>query len=92
MDPDKCLEELLELSEKVGNFIDSYAIELEDDAMTFAHEHPQELSQFLADINDLCDHVSALNGWMSNGGFIPQDWSKGRNTSTLPADSSTSEG
>lgn len=72
MDPNQCLKELLELNEKVGDFADSYS----SDELSEVPEG--ELEDFLANVNDLCDHVSSIHGWMISGGFLPERWSTNR--------------
>jgi len=70
MDPDQCLKELMELNKEVGDVIDSYGswVELAEEAK------PEEVDELIANVNDLVDHVAALNGWMKKGGFLPEEW------------------
>jgi hypothetical protein len=67
MDPDACLKEILELNEVVGNFVDSYGDDL-------SSCEDGELEEFLADANNLVDHISGLNNWLEKGGFLPEKW------------------
>lgn len=69
MDPDKCLEELLELNRNVVDFVDSYGDELET-------VDQNDMAQFMGNISDLCDHIAGLNGWLEKGGFLPEVWRK----------------
>ena len=70
MDPDQCLKELQELNKKVKAKIDSYGCwtDLAEGASA------EEVDELIADTDDLCNHVDALDKWMSSGGFTPKKW------------------
>lgn len=44
-----------------------------------ACDHAEDFSELvtekqLRELSDLADHFEALDGWMSNGGFLPRAW------------------
>lgn len=70
MDPEACLKELLELNAEVGDFMDE-----PDEDVDGNFQLPEEMA---GKVNDLVDHVAALNGWLEKGGFLPKDWATKR--------------
>jgi hypothetical protein len=62
MDPSSNLEEQLELA---GRLLDGIG----------CHEY-EDLAQYEADVDRLCELVVALDGWISKGGFLPKRWRK----------------
>lgn len=70
MDPNQCLKELMELTEKLRASVDSYGswVELAEKVQ------PEEVDEFIADVDDAVNHIDALNGWLKKGGFLPQEW------------------
>jgi hypothetical protein len=60
MDPNACLEEMLELATKIQ--------EQEDNALEDA-EHSTDAAR-------LAELVISLDHWIQNGGFLPDDWRK----------------
>jgi hypothetical protein len=74
MDPDACLKELLELKEKVVEFLEA----CESDFDVLRDVDSVLVDDFLVDVNELCNHVESLDGWMKKSGFLPKKWQKGR--------------
>ena len=70
MDPDACLKELKELNKKVKAKIDSYGCwtDLAEGAS------PEEVDELISDVDDLCNHIDSLDGWIKKGGFLPKEW------------------
>jgi hypothetical protein len=66
MDPDHNLAEQLRISNEITAITDTA-----DDGLT----EDQELN-LIELAEDLATLVIALNGWITNSGFIPQKWSK----------------
>lgn len=74
MDPDACLDELLELKQSIKEKLDKY------DNWTDLAEvaDGEEIDELIRDADDLVNHIDALHGWMVCGGFLPRRWSGGR--------------
>jgi hypothetical protein len=58
MDPDTCLARIREI---VGLSIGA----------DVAPDDPDEVSRLL---DELSEHMSSLDDWLSHGGFLPKDW------------------
>jgi hypothetical protein len=72
MDPDQCLNELLELKEKLKSRLDGYECWTD-----LAEAAPaEEVDQFISDANELVNHIDALDKWMKKGGFPPKRWAQ----------------
>lgn len=60
MDPDKCLDELMDLVVDLRRHLDGHN-ELSGD-------------EFTEKVDDLVNHIFSLHGWMMGGGFRPKRW------------------
>lgn len=69
MDPDKCLDEIIELCDAIESDLDKPTSPL-------ISEHIMQLQSIADDASQLCEHVKALDEWIKKGGFLPASWSR----------------
>jgi len=58
MDPNACLEDILRLTQKIG----------ED------YRNPDSKGIDQEDALELAESISILHNWIKNGGFLPKEW------------------
>jgi hypothetical protein len=69
MDPDEALKKLREALQK-------WRSKKMEDLMTSPVADDREIPLRVAE--QIADNAEALDGWLSRGGFLPEDWAKER--------------
>jgi hypothetical protein len=62
MDPNQCYREILELAAKLWDGIGCGDYKC--------------LDHYEGDVDRLCERITALDTWLSKGGFLPDNWKK----------------
>lgn len=73
MDPNATLAELLELTREAAELLELWE---PDEAPARSIVAPEDVERLAALALDVREHVDALDGWLSRGGFLPERWSR----------------